>query len=90
MNDLWQQGWLVLLGTALLLFVGIFVAQEFGLTRPVTIHFVAPFQYNAHGLDADNLNDEYFTLRNLHENTVDMSGWTVTNKEGVTFIFPEV
>lgn len=89
MNDLFQYGLLILLGTVLVLFSGIFFAQEFGLVKPVTVHFVFPFQYDARGIDADNLNDEYFTLRNLHKDRIDMSGWTVTNEEGVAFTFPE-
>lgn len=89
MNGLFQYGLLILLGTVLVLFSGIFFAQEFGLAKPVTIHFVFPFNYDARGIDARNLDDEYFTLRNLYKDAVDMSGWTLTNREGVTFAFPE-
>ena len=89
MNDLFQHGVLILLGTVLVVLAGIFLIQELGLIEPVTVHFVVPFQYDARGMDEKNLDDEYFTLRNLSKDPVDMSEWTVTNRAGDTFVFPE-
>ena len=52
------------------------------------IEFVWPFHYDASGDDAANLNDEYFALQNKGDQTVDLSGWTVSNERGVTYRIP--
>ncbi len=52
------------------------------------IEFVWPFHYDASGDDAANLNDEYFALQNKGDQTVDLSGWTVSNERGVTYQIP--
>jgi hypothetical protein len=88
-SGLFQSGLLVLLGFVLLLGSGLFLVQKYELVIPGIVHFVSPFHYDASGVDARNLDDEYFTLRNLYKDAVDMSGWTLTNREGVTFAFPE-
>jgi len=54
-----------------------------------TIEFVWPFHYDAYGDDLANLNDEYFTLQNTGAQTVDLSGWTVSNERGQIFHFPD-
>ncbi len=53
-----------------------------------TIAFVWPFHYDASGDDAANLNDEYFTLENTGDQTMDLSDWTVENERGTTFVIP--
>ena len=53
------------------------------------VKFIWPFNYDASGEDAENLNDEYFTLRNLGVRVVDMSGWTVESGGGHTYQFPD-
>ena len=52
------------------------------------IEFVWPFHYDATGDDAANLNDEYFALQNRGDAAVDLSGWSVANERGWTFVFP--
>ena len=52
------------------------------------IEFVWPFHYDATGDDAVNLNDEYFALQNTGDGEVDLSGWSVSNERGRTFVFP--
>ncbi len=54
-----------------------------------TIEFIWPFHYDAYGEDAANLNDEYFTLENTGTETVDLTGWSVSNEGGDTFRFPD-
>ena len=54
-----------------------------------SIEFVWPFHYDAEGDDAANLNDEYFTLRNTGDDSIDLSGWSIENDRGETFILPE-
>ena len=56
---------------------------------PPSIEFVWPFHYDAEGDDAANLNDEYFTLRNTGNESIDLSGWRIENDIGETFTFPE-
>jgi len=53
-----------------------------------SIAFVWPFHFDAAGNDADNLNDEYFTLQNTGATQTDLSGWRVENELGVSFRFP--
>jgi hypothetical protein len=83
-----ETGLIILLGVLLLLVSGAVLIQQVGLV-PVTLRFVFPFHYDARGDDLSNLNDEYVTLRNLYQEEVDMSGWTMMNQAGVTFTFPE-
>ncbi|WP_424008750.1 lamin tail domain-containing protein [Haloferax denitrificans] len=44
---------------------------------------------DAPGNDNDNLNEEYVTLRNDGDATVDLSGWTVSDAAGATYTFAE-
>ena len=53
-----------------------------------SIEFVWPFHHDASGDDAANLNDEYCTLQNTGDTTVDLSRWTVENERGVVFRIP--
>jgi len=57
--------------------------------EPLPIEFVWPFHYDAEGDDEANLNDEYFTLRNTGNDSVDLSGWSIENDRGETFVLPE-
>ena len=57
-------------------------------TTEYPIQFVLPFHYDAEGDDAANLNDEYFTLANIGDVLVDLSGWSVENDRGTAFAFP--
>jgi micrococcal nuclease len=43
---------------------------------------------DAAGDDNDNLRDEYVTLRNVGDETLDLSGWTVSDATGKTYTFP--
>jgi micrococcal nuclease len=43
---------------------------------------------DAWGDDGDHLNDEYVTIENTGGDTVDLSGWTVTDEAGKTYTFP--
>lgn len=89
MDSLFGSGLVVAVGVALLLVGGVFLVQALDLTVPVTVRFVAPFHYRAFGGGASrDLNDEYFTLRNLYKETVDMTGWTVTDNQDHIFTFP--
>ncbi|WP_148416322.1 lamin tail domain-containing protein [Haloferax sp. KTX1] len=44
---------------------------------------------DAPGNDNDNLNEEYVTLRNDGDATIDLSGWTVSDAAGATYTFAE-
>jgi micrococcal nuclease len=46
------------------------------------------FRYNAKGDDRDNVNDEYIEFRNKCAYDVDLTGWTVEDKAGHIYIFP--
>ncbi len=58
-------------------------------TDTTAVKFVWPFHYDASGDNAANLNDEYFTLQNTGDETIDLSGWTVENERGVPFRIPD-
>ena len=45
--------------------------------------------YDAEGNDNENLNDEYVVIKNLGEAAVDLTGWTLRDEAGHTFIFPQ-
>jgi micrococcal nuclease len=45
---------------------------------------------DAEGNDNENLNDEYVTLANRGNETLDLSGWTVTDEAGKTYTFGNV
>jgi endonuclease YncB( thermonuclease family) len=47
------------------------------------------FKYNAIGDDRENLNDEYIEFRNKCEYAVEMTGWTVDDRAGHSYTFPE-
>jgi len=46
------------------------------------------FNYNAYGDDNKNLNDEYISFRNKCEETIDMTGWKLTDNSSKEYIFP--
>lgn len=50
--------------------------------------FVAFFNYDAEGVDAYNLNDEFVTFRNICKAKINMTGWTVQDSAGI-YVFPE-
>jgi len=56
---------------------------------PVVVEFVWPFHFDAAGVDAANLNDEYFALQNTGSTVAEMGGWTVENERGVQYTFPD-
>jgi len=56
-------------------------------SKETSIEFVWPFHFDAEDEDATNLNDEYFTLQNTGDATVDLSGWRVENERGNAFRF---
>jgi micrococcal nuclease len=45
---------------------------------------------DAEGDDNENLNDEYVTLENRGDETLDLSGWTVADEAGKTYTFGTV
>jgi micrococcal nuclease len=45
---------------------------------------------DAEGNDNENLNEEYVTLANRGNETLDLSGWTVTDEAGKTYTFGNV
>jgi micrococcal nuclease len=61
---------------------GLWVCRNAGLSV-TTIH------EDAYGNDNDNLNNEYITITNTGPNSLDLSGWTVTDTAGHTYSFPE-
>jgi len=44
--------------------------------------------YDAEGNDNENLNDEYVVIKNLGDTAVDLTGWTLRDEAGHTFMFP--
>lgn len=44
---------------------------------------------DAAGNDNENLNDEYVTFTNTGSETLDLSGWTVSDEAGHTYTFPD-
>ena len=44
---------------------------------------------DAEGDDRENLTDEYLTFENAGEETLDLSGWTVTDEAGKRYTFPD-
>lgn len=52
------------------------------------IAFTWPFHYDAEGDDTANLNDEYFTLENEGDDSVDLGGWMVENERGFRYRIP--
>ncbi|WP_254535018.1 lamin tail domain-containing protein [Halomarina litorea] len=44
---------------------------------------------DAAGDDRTNLNDEYVVFENTGEETIDLSGWTVSDESGRTYTFPD-
>ncbi|WP_081605185.1 lamin tail domain-containing protein [Haloferax gibbonsii] len=49
---------------------------------------VADVHADAAGADTDNLNDEYIVFENTGSETLDISGWTVSDAAGRTYTFP--
>ncbi len=47
------------------------------------------FKFNAHGDDRRNLNDEYIEFRNKCTYPVNMEGWSVKDKAGHSYTFPD-
>lgn len=52
------------------------------------VDFTWPFHYDAEGDDAQNLNDEYFTIVNNCGRPIDLSGWRVSDEDTNVFEFP--
>jgi competence protein ComEC len=50
---------------------------------------VAEIHADAAGHDGENLNDEYVVFRNDGDETLDLSGWTVSDEVDHTYTFPE-
>jgi competence protein ComEC len=50
---------------------------------------LADVHADAEGDDRENLNDEYLVFENTGGETLDLSGWTVTDEVGKTYTFPE-
>lgn len=50
---------------------------------------VAGIHADAAGNDNQNLNDEYVVLENTGSETLDLSGWTVSDEVGHTYTFPD-
>jgi len=50
---------------------------------------VVALRADAGGDDATNLNDEFVTYGNTGDDTLDLSGWTVTDADGTTYTFPD-
>ena len=46
------------------------------------------FHYDASGNDNYNLNDEFFTLKNVCDHAIDLTGWTVSDAASHIFTFP--
>ncbi|MFC5367064.1 lamin tail domain-containing protein [Salinirubrum litoreum] len=44
---------------------------------------------DAEGNDNENLNGEYVTLRNRGDDSLDLSGWQITDEAGKTYTFPD-
>ncbi|MBN1859413.1 lamin tail domain-containing protein [Candidatus Bipolaricaulota bacterium] len=60
--------------------------------EPPIVDFVAPFHYDAGGDDTEDrllLEDEYVTLLNQSESSIDLSGWTVRSDGGQIYTIPE-
>ena len=64
------------------------VEPQAALPAAEQVEFAWPFHYDAAGEDAAHLNDEYFALKNAGDAPVDLSGWSVSNERGLTFVFP--
>ena len=41
---------------------------------------ITDLNYNAYGYDHDNLNDEYFSLKNICNQSIDMDGWIIRDE----------
>lgn len=50
---------------------------------------IATIQADAPGDEYDNLNGEYIEIENPGSQPLDLSGWTVTEGDGVTYAFPD-
>jgi micrococcal nuclease len=51
---------------------------------------VTEVHYDALGNDNENLNDEYFSLKNTSSSSIDLSGWVLSDAQGKhSFRFPE-
>ncbi|TKX87839.1 MBL fold metallo-hydrolase, partial [Halorubrum sp. SS5] len=50
---------------------------------------VAAINADAEGADGENLNDEYVVFENAGEEPIDLSGWTVADEAGHSYVFPE-
>ncbi len=65
---------------------GTAITQSTRTTR-VKITYI---HYNAPGNDWKNPNGEYVVIRNCGNTTVNMNGWTLEDKAGHTFTFPNI
>ena len=50
--------------------------------------YIARVQYDAHGRDNQNLNDEYVVLANGCDEEVDITGWSVRDEDANQYTFP--
>jgi competence protein ComEC len=67
------------------------VATDGGTTTtasPAGSLAVAQINADAAGDDRENLNDEYVVFRNTGSETLDLSGWTVSDEAGQTYTIP--
>ena len=58
-------------------FLGIWKGSKFSPCIKVEV-----FHYNARGNDNENLNDEYFILKNICNFSVPMNGWKISDESG--------
>jgi micrococcal nuclease len=49
---------------------------------------ISAVHYDAAGDDRENLNDEYITIRNRGNATVDLTGWQIRDSDGFVYILP--
>jgi hypothetical protein len=55
----------------------------------VTNFEIADINADAEGDDRENLTDEYVTFENTGEQSLDISGWTLEDAAGRSYIFPD-
>jgi len=49
---------------------------------------IADFNFDAKGRDEENLNDEYFVLKNICSSSINMTGWEIKDRTSNIFTFP--
>jgi hypothetical protein len=58
-------------------------------SEELQIGFVTPFQYEGLGNDLDSTRGEVVTLENHGDESIDLSGWVLSNEEGIAYEFPD-